>query len=158
VRARNDSAQAIDGGAGSDSAQVDATDVVSGVEAIDAPAVAPPVVTPDVPDTKKPRAAIKSRKLAVEGGRAAVRFTVPSDESQVDARIRIVRGGKVVGSLGIADIDGGRTRTAKVLLKRKTRIALAKADGKKLAATVQIQLTDAAGNKATASQRLNLKG
>ena len=87
-----------------------------------------------------------------------MRFTVPSDEDQVDARIRILRGGKVVGSLKLADLDGGDTRTARVQLKRKTRIALAKADGNKLRVTLKIQLTDAAGNKATASKQLNLKG
>jgi hypothetical protein len=156
VRARNDSAQTIDGGAGSDSAVVDATDVVSNVEAIDAPVVTPP--PPPAVDAKAPKAAIKSRRLNVDGGRAAVRFTVPGDEDQVDARIRILRGGKIVGSLAAADLEGGETKTFKVQLKRKTRIALAKAQGKKLRVTVKVQLTDAAGNKATASRQLNLKG
>ena len=87
-----------------------------------------------------------------------MRFTVPSDEDEVDARIRILRGGKVVGRSSSPNLDGGDTRTARVQLKRKTRIALAKADGNKLRVTVKIQLTDAAGNKATASKQLNLKG
>jgi Ca2+-binding RTX toxin-like protein len=152
IRARNDSSERIEGGAGSDSAVVDATDVVSGVEAVDAPVVTPPA------DTKKPRAAVKSRRLNVDGGRAAVRFSVPSDEQQVDARIRILRGGKVVGAANVADLDGGQTRTVRLQLQRKTRIALAKAKGKKLAVTLRIQLTDAAGNKATVSKQLNLKG
>ena len=156
VRARNDSAQAIDGGTGSDSAVVDATDIVSNVEAIDAPVVTPP--PPPAVDAKAPKAAIKSRRLNVDGGRAAVRFTVPADEDQVDARIRILRGGKIVGSLKATDLEGGETRTFKVQLKRNTRIALAKAQGKKLRVTVKVQLTDAAGNKATASRQLNLKG
>ena len=144
VRARNDSSQRIDGGAGSDSAVVDVTDVVSNVEAIE--------------DAKAPKATIKSRRANVDGGRAKVRFTVPSDEDEVDARVRILRGGKVVGQVKLKNIEGGDTRTARVQLKRKTRIALAKADGKKLRVTVKIQLTDAAGNKATASKQLNLRG
>ena len=47
VEARNDSAQAIDGGAGTDTAQVDATDVVTNVETVDAPAVVTPPPAPD---------------------------------------------------------------------------------------------------------------
>jgi Ca2+-binding RTX toxin-like protein len=156
IKARNDSSELIEGGGGNDAAQVDLTDVLSNVEAIDAPVVAPP--PPPAADEKAPKAAIKSRRLNVDGGRAAVRFTVPADEDQVDARIRILRGGKIVGSLKLADLEGGDTRTARVQLNRKTRIALAKAQGKKLRATVKVQLTDAAGNKATASQQLNLKG
>jgi Ca2+-binding RTX toxin-like protein len=156
IEARNDSAQTIDGGAGTDSAVVDATDVLSNVETVDAPVVTPPPL-PEV-DEKAPKAAIKSQRLKVDGGRAKVRFTVPSDEEQVDARIRILRGGKIVGSLKISDLDGGDTRTVRVQLKRKTRIALANAQGQKLRATLKIQLTDDAGNKATATKRLNLKG
>jgi RTX calcium-binding nonapeptide repeat (4 copies) len=154
IHARNDSSQKIDGGAGADTAQVDATDVVTNVETVDAP-----VVTPVVPpaDTVAPLAAIKSLKLKVDGGRAAVRISLPADESASSGRIRIVRAGKVVGSLAI-DIAGGETRTFKVQLKRATRIALAKAPGKTLKATVKIALTDAAGNTATASKKLALKG
>jgi Ca2+-binding RTX toxin-like protein len=154
VRARNDSSQKIEGGAGTDTAQVDATDVVTGVETIDAPVV----VTPPPPaDEVAPLAAIRSQRLAVSGGRAAVRISLPADESASSGRIRILRGGKVVGSLAIA-IDGGETKTFRVQLKRSTRIALAKAPGKTLRATVKVALTDAAGNTATASKRLALKG
>jgi hypothetical protein len=158
IKARNDSAELIDGGAGTDGAVVDATDVVSNVEAIDAPAVVTPPPAPPAVDAKAPKASIESRRLKVAGGRAAVRFTVPADEDQVDARVRILRGGKVVGSLKAADLAGGESRTLKVALKRKTRVALAKAQGKKLRATVKVQLTDAAGNVATASAQLDLKG
>jgi hypothetical protein len=153
IHARNDSAQKIDGGAGTDTAQVDATDVVSNVETVDAPVVTPPPAA----DTTAPLAAIKSLKLKVAGGRAAVRISLPADESASSGRIRIVRGGKVVGSLAI-EIAGGETKTFKVLLKRSTRIALAKAPGKSLKATVKIALTDAAGNTATAAKKLALKG
>lgn len=155
IHARNDSAQKIDGGTGTDTAQVDATDVVTNVETVDAPVVAP--VVPPPADTVAPLAAIKSLKLKVDGGRAAVRISLPADESASRGRIRIVRGGKVVGSLAI-DIAGGETRTFRVLLARGTRIALAKAPGKTLKATVKVALTDAAGNTATSSKRLALKG
>jgi Ca2+-binding RTX toxin-like protein len=155
IRARNDSAQKIDGGAGTDTAQVDATDVVTNVETVDAPIVVTP--PPPAADTVAPKADIKSRKLKVDGGRAAVRISLPADESATKGRARIIRGGKVVGTLAI-EIAGGQTKTFKVALKRKTRIALAKAPGKKLRATVKIGLTDEAGNKATSSKQLNLKG
>ena len=155
IRARNDSAQKIDGGAGTDTAQVDATDVVTNVETVDAPVVVTP--PPAADDTTAPKADVKSRKLKVSGGRAAVRISLPADESATDGRVRIIRDGKVVGTLAI-EIAGGQTKTFKVQLKRKTRIALAKAPGKKLRATVKIKLTDAAGNTATSSKQLNLKG
>ena len=154
VEARNDSAQAIDGGAGTDTAQVDATDVVTNVETVDAPAVVTP---PPAPDQVAPAAAIASRRLKVDGGRAAVRISLPAGESESKGRIRILRGGKVVGTLAI-ELTGGEAKTFKVALARKTRIALSKAPGKRLKATVKIALTDAAGNKATSSKRLDLKG
>ena len=151
VRTRNDSSELVDGAAGTDSAQVDATDAVSNVEAIDAPAVIPP------PDVIAPKAAVESRRMKVSGGRAAVRLSLPAGESDSSGRIRILRGGKVVGSLAI-ELTGGEAKTFRVALGRKTRIALAEAPGKKLRATVKIKLTDAAGNAATVSKRLNLKG
>ena len=156
IRARNDSAQKIDGGAGADTAQVDATDVVTNVETVDAPVVTPPPARP--PPTRSPRRRRSSRASSRStGGRAAVRISLPAGESASSGRIRILRRGKVVGSLAI-DIAGGQTRTFKVALERKTRIALAKAPGKRLKATVKIALTDAAGNKATSSKQLDLKG
>jgi Ca2+-binding RTX toxin-like protein len=147
VRARNDSAQTLDGGAGTDSAVVDATDVVSNVETVDAPVVAPPA------DTAAPNAAIVSRNLAVERGKARVKLSLPAGESESTGRIKIKRGGKVVGSKAIT-LAGGETRTFKVALSKKTRKALAEA--RKLKATVQIELTDAAGNTGKASRKLNL--
>jgi Ca2+-binding RTX toxin-like protein len=152
IRTRNDSAELVDGAGGADTAQVDATDQVSNVETVDAP-----VVTPPRGDEVAPKAAVKSRRLKVNGGRAAVRISLPAGESETTGRIRIVRGGKVVGSRAV-EIAGGQTKTFKVALKRKTRIALSKAPGKKLKATVKIELTDAAGNTAKSSKRLELKG
>jgi Ca2+-binding RTX toxin-like protein len=151
IEARNDSAQTIDGGAGTDSAQVDATDVLANVENVDAPAV----VTPPPPaDTVAPNAAIVSKNLKVKRGKARVELSLPAGESASEGRITIKRRGKVVGSKAIA-LAGGETKTVKVALDRKTRNALA--DGKKLRATVKIELTDAAGNTGSVSQRLALK-
>jgi RTX calcium-binding nonapeptide repeat (4 copies) len=157
IKARNDSSQLIDGAAGADSAQVDATDVVSNVESVDAPVVAPPVVTPPVvtppADTTAPNAAIVSKKLAVERGKARVKLSLPAGESASTGRIELKRRGKVVGSKAIA-LTGGETKTFKIALNRKTRNALA--DAGKLKATVKIELTDAAGNTGNVSQKLKL--
>jgi Ca2+-binding RTX toxin-like protein len=148
IKARNDSAELIDGAAGNDTAQVDAADVVSNVEVVDAPVA---------PDTTAPQATLLSKKLNVKRGKARVKVSLPAGESASDGRIRIKRAGKVVGSLKIA-LTGGETKTFKVALNKKTRKALKKAAGNKLRATVSIKLTDAAGNTATTSKRLNLKG
>ena len=151
IHARNDSSQKIDGGAGADSAQVDATDVVSNVESIDAPAVTPPA------DTTAPQLALASKRLKVKGGKARVRIGCPAGESECKGKIRILRRGKVVGSAKV-DLAGGETRTFKVRLKRGTRVALAKAPGKKLRVTLKVKVKDAAGNTGKLSQKLRLRG
>ena len=77
IRARNDSAQKIDGGAGADTAQVDATDVVTqrrdrrraGRRRLRRRRT-----------TVAPKATI-SRQAQGLGGRAAVRISLPADES-----------------------------------------------------------------------------
>ena len=144
IRARNDSSQVIDGAAGTDSAQVDATDVVSNVEAL------------DVPDTVAPDATLVSKKLKVKNGKARVKLSLPAGESESTGKIKIKRGGKVVGSKAIA-LAGGETKKFKVKLNKKTRNALSNARGQKLAATVKVGLTDAAGNTGKLSQKLDLK-
>ena len=152
IEARNDSAELIDGGAGTDSAVVDATDQVSNVETVDAPVATPPA------DTVAPKVEfLAAKNIAVKRGKAVVRIKCPEGESACNGKIKIVRGGKVVGSIAIK-LAGGQTKTYKVALARKTRIALAKAAGKKLAATVKISATDAAGNTGKVSKQLTLKG
>ena len=42
-----------------------------------------------------------------------MRISLPADESATDGRVRIIRGGKVVGTLAI-EIAGGQTKTFKV--------------------------------------------
>jgi Ca2+-binding RTX toxin-like protein len=148
IRARNDSAQTIDGGNGTDTAQVDATDQVTNVESIDAPAGAA--------DKTKPKVKVLSARLKVKDGKARVRLSLPAGESVSKGKITIRRDKKVVGTKKIT--MGAGTKTFNVQLKRSTRIALAQAKGKKLKATLKIKLTDAAGNTATVSAKRNLKG
>jgi hypothetical protein len=139
IRARNDSSQTIDGGAGTDSAQVDATDQVTNVETLDG---------------VKPKVAVVSKQLRVKRGKAALKL---SSASALTGTAKIVVKRRTVGSAAFK-LAPGQARTLKITLKRKARIALAKdADGK-LRATVKITAKDAAGLTAKASKRLNLKG
>ncbi len=150
IDARNGSVEKIDGGAGADTARVDADDQVTNVETVDAPVTA-------VPDTTAPKVTILSQKLKVKFGKAAVKVSCPAGETSCDGKIRILRNGKVVGSIA-TKLVGGQTKTYQVQLNRKTRVALAKAAGKKLAVTLKISATDAAGNTGKVSKQLNLKG
>jgi Ca2+-binding RTX toxin-like protein len=145
IRARNDSSQVIDGDAGNDTAQVDATDQVTNVETLDNAA------------GKKPKVAFKSKKLRVKRGKAILKVTCPEGASACNGKARIIVKKKVVGSTAIK-LDGGQTKTFKIKLKRKTRIALSKDADKKLAAKVKITAKDAAGTTAKSSKKLNLKG
>ena len=148
IEARNDSADTIDGGAGADTAQVDVTDQVTNVETVDAPVVA---------DTTKPKVVIVSKSLKVKNGRAAVKVSCPGGESSCDGKITIKRNGKAVGSIA-TKLVGGQTKTYQVRLKRSTRVALAKAKGKKLAVKVVVTAEDAAGNTAKTTKNVSLKG
>jgi Ca2+-binding RTX toxin-like protein len=148
IDARNGSVEKIDGGAGTDTARVDADDQVSNVETVDAPVAE---------DKDAPKVTILSKKLKVKSGKAAVKVSCPAGESSCDGKIKIVRNGKVVGSIA-TKLVGGQTKTYQVQLNRKTRVALSKAPGKKLRVTLKISATDAAGNTGKVSKQLNLKG
>jgi Ca2+-binding RTX toxin-like protein len=148
IEARNGSAEVIDGAAGDDTAQVDATDQVSNVETVDAPSA---------PDTTKPKVAIKGKALKVRNGKAAVKVSCPAGESSCDGKITLKRNGRAVGSIA-TKLVGGQTKTHRVALKRSTRIALARDDDKTLAVKVVVTATDAAGNTAKTTKSTKLKG
>ena len=148
IEARNDSADTIDGGAGTDTAEVDATDQVSNVETVDAPAQ---------PDTTKPKVAIKGKAIKVRNGKAAVKVSCPAGESSCNGKITLKRNGKAVGSIA-TKLVGGQTKTYKIALKRSTRIALAKDGDKTLAVKVVVSAKDAAGNTAKTTKSTTLKG
>jgi hypothetical protein len=148
IAARNNSAEIIDGGAGTDSAAVDATDQVTNVETVGSAAA----------DRRAPKVQfLAAKKIAVKGGKARVRVKCPAGETVCKGKIKIVRGGKVVGSAAIK-LAGGQTKTFDVALARKTRIALAKATDKRLAVKVKIRATDAAGNTGKVVKKLRLTG
>jgi Ca2+-binding RTX toxin-like protein len=138
IRARNDSAQVIDGAAGTDTARVDKTDQVKNVE--------------KVSGKGKLKAKVVSKSLRVKDGRARVQLSLPSGSPDTKGRIRIKLAGKIVGSKRFT-MDAGKS-TFKVKLKRSARIALAKDADKKLKAKLNVTLTGGAKN----TKKLNLKG
>ncbi len=148
IEARGDSAETIDGGAGTDTAEVDATDQVSNVETVDAPAQ---------PDTTKPKVAVKGKSLKVRNGKAAVKVSCPAGETSCDGKITIKRNGKSVGSIA-TKLVGGQTKTYRIALKRSTRIALAKDADKTIAVKVVVTAEDEAGNTAKTTKSTKLKG
>jgi hypothetical protein len=147
IRARNDSAQVIDGAAGTDSAQVDATDQVTNVESVDNGGAA----------AKKPKVGFVSKKLRVKKGKAILKVKCPAGATACNGKARILVKKKVVGSIAIK-LAGGQTKTFKIALKRATRVALSKDADKKLAATVKITAKDATGTTSKVSKKLNLRG
>jgi Ca2+-binding RTX toxin-like protein len=151
INARNDSAQIIDGAAGTDTAQVDATDQVTNVETLDAPAAG------GAGAGAKPKVAFVSKALRVKGGKAILKVTCPAGATACNGKARILVKKKVVGSIAIK-MAPGQTKTYRIQLKRKTRIALSKDADKKIAATVKIRAKDAAGVTAKSSKKLKLRG
>ena len=145
IEADNDSADLIDGAAGTDTAEVDATDQVANVENVQGQ------------DTTKPKVKIKSKKLKVKNGKAAVKVSCPAGESVCDGKIVIKRNGKAVGAVK-TKLVGGQTKTFRVQLKRTTRIALARDDDKTLAVKVVVTAEDEAGNTAKTTKTAKLKG
>jgi hypothetical protein len=143
IEADNDSADLIDGAAGTDTAEADATDTVTNVE--------------NGGDTTKPKVAIKSKKLKVKNGKAAVKVSCPAGESICDGKIAIKRNGKAVGSVK-TKLVGGQTKTFRVKLKRTTRIALAQDDDKTIPVKVVVTAEDEAGNTAKTTKAAKLKG
>ena len=94
-------------------------------------------------DTAAPKLALLSKRLRVKGGRAAVRISCPASETACTGTAKLLRNGKVVGKARI-DIAGGETRTLRIQLTRKTRIALTKAPGNKLRVTLKLTVADPA--------------
>lgn len=139
IRARNDSSQIIDGAAGTDSAQVDATDQVTNVESLGG---------------VKPKVALISKQLRVKRGKATLKV---SSASALTGTAKILLKQRVVGSVALK-LAPGQTKTLKIKLKRRARIALAKDADRKLRATVKITAKDSAGATAKLSKKLTLKG
>ena len=143
IKARNDSAQVIDGAAGTDTASVDATDQVSNVEKVTGKA--------------KPKAKLRLKKLQLKNGKVKVKASLPAGASEAKGRIRILKGKTLYGSRKIT-LAPGKAQTFSVKITKAARIKVAKAERKTLPVKLKIKLTDAAGTTAVASKQLNLKG
>jgi Ca2+-binding RTX toxin-like protein len=157
--ARDDAGDLVRGGTGTDSAQVDLDDVVSGVETIDRPAPADVTATPVDVRTRNAKLTIQNRRAwtkialecpAAEAGGCAGRLTL------VTAKTYKVAGTRVHLVLGSArfNLDAGETKKITVRLPKGVR-ALAKHG--KIALLAQTASRDAAGNLAQDSAKVTLK-
>ncbi len=135
IRARNDSAQVIDGAAGTDTARVDKTDQVTNVEKV----------------SGKGKAKVASKKLAIKRGKAKVKLSLPAGTSTSKGTVRLLLGGKLAGSKKVT--MGAGSKTVTVTLKKN---ALSKAKGKNRKMTVRVSLTDAAGVKVKFQKQLKV--
>jgi hypothetical protein len=138
IRARNDSAQLIDGAAGTDTARVDKTDQVKNVE--------------KVSGAGKLKANIVSKRIKVKDGKGRVQLRLPAGSSDSKGRIRIKRADKVIGSKKFT-MDGGKS-TFGVQVKRSARIALAQDADKKFKVKLNVTMNGGAKN----TKKLNLVG
>jgi hypothetical protein len=166
---RNDSAEKINGGAGTDSAVADATDEIAEVESADtgvaapgapaAPAAPGAPTAPAAPaaDRTGPRMAIVTKAVRVRGGAAAIRLSCPAGESRCRGTLRILRGQRAVGRVAF-NLAGGKSRVVRVKLDRRTRVAVRRLRaGRALQARIQVTARDAAGNRGTATARLRIR-
>jgi Ca2+-binding RTX toxin-like protein len=156
--ARDGVAEGVRGGAGTDSAQVDANDAVDGVESVDAPPAA---------DTKALAAVVTQGKVKLlrRNGQLVARLKVACPAAEAGGcrsvvsitTAKAVKLGKlklvaVLGSKSVA-LKGGQTATVNVkLASGAARLARRGA----IAARAQVVSTDAAGNVATSARRLTL--
>jgi len=144
VHARNDSAQAIDGGAGTDTAQVDATDTVANVENLD-----------NGQDRNAPKMKLAAKALKLKKGKVAFRVSAPRNEKSVKGSLKVIRGRKkVVGSTRVS-LKGGQSKTFKVKLDKAT-LRRIKAKGK-VSYKARLSVKDAAGNAASITKKVTLR-
>ena len=141
---RNDSSERYVGGAGTDTAVADASDAISEAETV------------DIPDTTAPAAAIATKQAKVRKGAVAIRVRCPG-ERRCTGTLRVLRKGKTIGRIKV-NLAGGRAKTYTIELNKATRTQLRKAKkGKRLAARVQLAVTDAAGNAGSATAKLTIR-
>jgi RTX calcium-binding nonapeptide repeat (4 copies) len=141
INARNDSAQVIDGDAGTDTAKVDATDQVSNVEKVKAPGKA------------KAKAKLLTKLLKLDDGKVKVQLSLPKGAATAKGNIVITRGKARYGSKKIT-LKPGKKSTFSVAFTKNARVKVAKAPGKKLKVKLQIKLNGGA----TTTQQLNVQG
>ena len=139
INARNDSAQTIDGAAGTDTAKVDATDQVSNVE--------------KVKSSGKAKAKLLTKSLKLDNGSVKVKMSMPKGAPKTKGSVVITRGKARYGSKKFT-IAGGQSKTIKVAFTKNARIKVAKAPRKTLKVKMQIKLNGAG----TTTKQLNVKG
>ena len=169
LRARDGQSDLARGGAGADAAQTDAlgVDVWDGIEAVDAPVIAPVAPAP-APDAKATAVGVGSKRAAVRlrGGRASTRLALscPAAEAGgcagtltlVSAKPVRIGSQRVIVVLGSArySLGAGQRRTVTVKLPKGVRKLASKGA---IAARAQTVTRDAAGNTAAASRAVSLR-
>jgi Ca2+-binding RTX toxin-like protein len=139
INARNDSAQTIDGAAGTDTARVDNTDQVTNVE--------------KVKKSGKAKAKLLTKALKLSNGKVKVQLSLPKGTATTKGTIVITRGKARYGSKKIK-LAGGKKKTFTVDFTRNARVKVAKAPKKTLKVKMQIKLNGGA----TTTKQLNVKG
>jgi Ca2+-binding RTX toxin-like protein len=139
INARNDSAQTIDGAAGTDTARVDGTDQVSNVE--------------NVKKSGKPKAKLLTKTLRLKNGSVAFKLAMPNTTGATKGKVVITRGKARYGSKKFT-LNGSKSKTIKVAFTKNARIKVAKAPRKTLKVKMQIKLNGGP----TTTKQLNVKG
>jgi Ca2+-binding RTX toxin-like protein len=145
--ARDDSADVVDGGAGTDSAQVDVRDAVANVEAVDAPSVQPP----PAPDVKAYPATVTASSVKLVRVRGHLVAKVPLQSAKAvklgHLKLLVVLGSKTV------TLKGGTSGFATITLASGSEVVVHHGA---IAASAWVVTTDAAGNVATSARSLKL--
>ena len=143
IRARNDSSQAINGGAGTDSARVDKTDTLTAVEKVSGL------------DRKAPKIKLAAKRLKLKNGTVAFKVSCPKGETRCKGTVKVFNAKKkVVGSKKVT-VKGGKSKSVQVKLAKAARQRI-KAQGT-FKYRVRFSAKDASGNGAAIAKTFTLR-
>jgi len=143
IHARNDSAQNINGGAGTDSARIDKTDTITAVEKISGL------------DRKAPKIKLAAKRLKLKKGTVAFTVKCPSGEQFCKGTVKVFNAkNKLVGSKKVL-VKGGKSKKVTIKLK-KAAVAKIKAQGK-VKYKVRFSAKDAAGNASALQKKFTIR-
>ena len=159
IHARDGIADSGDCGGDDDTLVADAVDALLGCERIELPPAAPsPPPPPPAPDTKKPKLGLKRATLA---RKLRLAISCPADELRCTGLVTLTGVGKLgkagkrvkLGALPFSLASGQAKTLVRVLSEKKRDLLDSLA---KLRLQVQVDVTDAAGNRTRASSLLAL--
>jgi Ca2+-binding RTX toxin-like protein len=151
LRSRDQTADSLSGGSETDSAVVDAQDIVGAdVEIVDREQAQPPVGDEVAPVVRASKKAVTVNRRRV----AAIRLTSPNGGESAEVTVQLRRNGKLLGRKAI-ELDGGESKLVRVKLSRKA-FALLKDRGR-LQVKAIVTAEDDAGNTRRRVVALTLK-